>query len=82
VKIPEIIHIRGSIKAGLRVETYETDAPRDRSRERAQDVHRGAQPLCQPFIATVNFVKFPDLVLEKNNDGGSRVAGLQLGGKR
>jgi hypothetical protein len=30
----------------------------------------------------VKFVKFSDLVLEESKDGGSRVAGLQLGGKR
>jgi hypothetical protein len=30
----------------------------------------------------VTFVKFSDLVLEEGKYGGSRVAGLQLGGKR
>ena len=29
----------------------------------------------------MGFVKFSDLVLEDSNDGGSRVAGFQLGGK-
>ena len=67
---------------GLRVKTYQADAPRDGSRKCAQDVHSRAQPLRQPFIATVKFVKLSDLVFEENNDGGSRVAGLQLGGKR
>jgi len=30
----------------------------------------------------VGFVKFSDLVLKESKDGGSGVAGLQLGGKR
>ena len=29
----------------------------------------------------MRFIKFSDLVLEESKDGGSRIAGLQLGGK-
>jgi hypothetical protein len=74
--------LRKLFYASSRVETYQTDAPRDSGRKCAQDIHSGAQPLRQPLVATVGFVKFSDLVLEESNDGGSRVAGFQLGGKR
>ena len=65
-----------------RVETHQTDAPRDNARKCPQDVHSRAQPFRQPLVTTVGFVKFSDLVLEESNDGCSRVAGFQLGGKR
>jgi hypothetical protein len=79
VKLPESYQRK---LQDLLVETYKTDAPRDGVRKRTQDIHSRAQPLCQSFVATVNFVKFSDLVLEEGKDGGGRVAGLQLGGKR
>jgi hypothetical protein len=64
-----------------RVETYQTDAPRNSGRKCAQNVHSRTQPPRQPHVATVGFVKFSDLVLEESNDGGSGVAGFQLGSK-
>ena len=64
------------------VETYQTDAPGNSGRERAEDVHGWAQPLGQSLIATVRFVEFSNLILKDGDDGGSGVAVLQLGSKR
>ena len=65
-----------------REETYQTDATRNSGRKRAEDVHGWAQPLGQPLIATVSFVEFSNSILKDSKYGGSRVAALQLGGKR
>jgi hypothetical protein len=70
------------LKLAPRVETYETDTARDSSRKRAQDIHSWVQPLGQSLIATASLVEFTDLILKDSNDGGSRIAGLQLGGER
>ena len=60
---------------------YHTDAPGNSSRKCAEDVNSWAQPLGQSLIATVRFVKFSNLILKDGENGGSRVAILQLGGK-
>ena len=65
-----------------RGEAYQTDAPRNGGRKRAEDVNSWGQPLCQPLVATARFVKFLNLILQDGEDGGGRVANLQLGGKR
>ena len=65
-----------------RVETYQTDAPGNGGRKCVKNVHGWAQPLGQPLIPTVRFVKFSNLILKYGEDGSSRVAILQLGGKR
>ena len=65
-----------------RVKTYETDATGNGGRKCVEDVHGWAQPLRQPFIATVRFVKLSNLILKDGDDGGSGVAVLQPGGKR
>jgi hypothetical protein len=65
------IYIRGRLKLAHIVETYQTDAPGDSSRKRAQDVHSWVQPLGQSLIATVSLVEFPDLVLKHGIDGAS-----------
>ena len=65
-----------------RVETYQTDAPGNSGRKRAEDIHGWAQPLRQPVITTVRFVKFLNLNVKNGKDCGSRLAILQLRGKR
>ena len=70
----------GYIRPG--VETHQTDAPRNSGRKRAEDVHGWAQPLRQPVIATVRFVKFLNLNLKDGEYGSSRITILQLGGER
>ena len=65
-----------------RVETYQTDTTGNGGRERAEDVHGWAQPLGKSLIATVRFVDLSTLILEDGDYGGSRVAVLQLEGKR
>ena len=65
-----------------RVETYQTDAPGNSGRKRAEDIHGGAQPLRQPVITTVRFDKFLNLNVKNGKDCGSRLAILQLRGKR
>jgi hypothetical protein len=64
------------------IDTYQADAPRDGSRKRIEDVYSWAQPLRQSLIATVGFVEFSNLLLKDGKDGGSRLARLQLAGKR
>ena len=64
------------------METYKTGATGNSGRKRAEDVHGWAQPLGQPLIATVSFVEFSNSILKDSEYGGSRVAVLQLGGKR
>jgi hypothetical protein len=53
-----------------------------RRQKRTQDVHSWAQPLGQFLIAAMRFVKFLNLVSKHGKDGASRVARLQLRGKR
>ena len=65
-----------------RVETYQTDTTGNGGRKRAEDVHSWAQPLRQSLVAAVRFVEFSNLILKNCEYGGSRVAVLQLGGKR
>ena len=65
-----------------RVKTYETDATGNGGRKRVEDVHSWAQPLGQSLIATVRLVEFSNLILKDGEDGSSRVAVVQLGGKR
>ena len=65
-----------------RVETYQTDTPRNSSRKCVEDVNGWAQPLGQPLIATVRFVKLLNLIFKDGDNGGSRIAVLQLGCKR
>jgi hypothetical protein len=76
------IYIRGRKLQSLCVETHQADAAGDGSRKRVQDVHSRAQPLRQSVIAAARYVKFSNLVLKQRNDGASRVACLQLRGKR
>ena len=64
------------------METYQTDAPGNSGRKRAEDVHSWAQPLGQSLIATVRLVELSNLILKDSEYGGNRVAILQLGGKR
>jgi hypothetical protein len=80
VKIPAKYISEAYIRS--RVKTYETNAPRDGGRKRDKDINSWAQPLCQSLVATARFVKFSNLILNDSKDGGSRAAGLQLGGKR
>jgi hypothetical protein len=47
-----------------RGETYQTDAPRDGGRKRAEDVHSWAQPLRQSLIAVTRFSRILELDLE------------------
>ena len=64
------------------METHQTDATGNSGRKCVEDVHGWAQPLRQSLIAAVKFVIFSDLILKDGDDGVSRVASLQLGGKR
>ena len=65
--------IRGSLETPIssRVETYQTDAPRDGGRKRGEDVHSWGQPLSQSLIATARFVKFLNSILKDGDDSGS-----------
>ena len=65
-----------------RVETNQTNATGNSGRKRVEDVHGWAQPLGQSLIATVRFVEFSNLILKDGEDGNSRVAVVQPGGKR
>ena len=65
-----------------RVETYQTRASGNSGGKRVEDVHGWTQPLGQSHISTVRFVKLTNLILKDDDYGGSRVASLQLGGKR
>ena len=80
MKIPENYILEAYIKS--RVETYQTDAAGKGGRKRVENVHGWAQPLGQSLIAGLRFVEFSDLILKDGEDGVSRVAILQLGGKR
>ena len=64
------------------METHQTDATGNSGRKCVEDVHGWSQPLGQSLIAAVRFVIFSDLILKDGDDGVSRVASLQLGGKR
>ena len=64
------------------VETNQTNATGNSGRKRVEDVHGWAQPLGQSLIATVRFVEFTNLILKDGEDGNSRVAVVQPGGKR
>ena len=64
------------------METHQTDATGNSGRKCVEDVHGWAQPLRQSLIAAVRFVIFSNLILKDGDDGVSRVASLQLGGKR
>ena len=64
------------------VETNQTNATGNSGRKRVEDVHGWAQPLGQSLIATVRFVEFSNLILKDGEDGNSRVAVVQPGGKR
>ena len=65
-----------------RVETYHTDATRNSGRKCAEDVHGWAQPFGQSLVTTVRFVELSNFILKDSDDGVSRVAILELGGKR
>ena len=65
-----------------RVETYQTDSTGNGGRKRAEDIHGWAQPLGQPLIAAVRFIKLSNLILKDGEYCGNRVAVPQLGGKR
>ena len=80
MKIPENYILEAYIKS--RVETYQTDATGNGGRKCVEDVHGWSQPLGQSLIAGLRFVKLSNLILKDGDDGFSRVAILQLGGKR
>ena len=65
-----------------RIDTYQTDASRDGGRKRIEDVDGWAQPLGQSLIALTTLLKFSNSILKDSNNGGSRLARLQLGGER
>ena len=56
-----------------RRETYQTDAPRDSSRKRVEDIDSWAQPVCQSLIAFAGFLNF---TLKDSDDGNRRLARL------
>ena len=64
------IYIRGCLKPHI-VETDQTDTTRDGGRERVEDVHSWAQPLCQSLIATARFVEFSNFILKYSKDSSS-----------
>ena len=74
------VDMRRSSKAYIscRVETYQTDTPRDGGRKCREDVHSWVQPLRQSLIAagSARFVKFLNLNLKDCNDRASRAARL------
>ena len=80
MRIPEIYISEVYITS--RVETHQADSTGNGGRKRAEDVHGWAQPLGQPLIPTVRFIKVSDLILKDGDYGGSRVAILQLRSKR
>jgi hypothetical protein len=65
-------YVRGSFEAYIdsRCKTYQTNAARDGSRKRGEDVHSWAQPLRQSLIATMRFVEFSNLIFKDSKDGG------------
>ena len=65
-----------------RGEAYQSDAPGNGGRKRADDGNSWTQPLRQSLIATAGFVKFSNLILKGSKDGGISTTSLQLGGKR
>ena len=65
-----------------KVEAYQTDTTGDSGRKCVEDVYGWAQPLGQSLIAAVTFVKLSNLILKDGEDSVSRVAILQLRGKR
>ena len=65
-----------------RGETYQTDSSRYGGRKRVEDVDSRAQPLGQSLIALTALLKFSNSILKESNNGGSRLARLQLGGER
>ena len=79
MKIPTKYILEAYIKS--RVETNQTDATGNSGRKCVKDVHGWAQPLGQSLVTTVRFVKCSNLILKYGEDGISRVAILQLGGK-
>ena len=74
------IHFQRLISS--RGETYQTDASRYGGRKRVENVDSWAQPLCQSLIALTALLKFSNSILKESNNGGSRLARLQLGGER
>ena len=64
------------------METHQTGATGYSGRKCVEDVHGWSQPLGQSLIAAVRFFIFSHLILKDGDDGVSRVAILQLGGKR
>ena len=74
------IHFQRFISS--RNETYQTDASRDGGRKRVEDVDSRAQPLCQSLIALTALLEFSYSILKEGNNGGTRLARLQLGGER
>ena len=61
---------------------YQTDAPRDGGRKCVEDADGRPQPLSQSLIALTTLLKFSNSILKDSNNGGSRLARLQLGGER
>ena len=63
------------------IKIYQADALPQRCRKGEEDVDGGIQPLGQPLINTPRLFKLLDLVLKDSQNGGRRVAGVQLDGK-
>ena len=62
-------------------EAYQANTLSKCSRKRVQDSDGWIKPSCQPFVGTLGLMDTLDLVMNEGENGGGRVAVLELGNK-
>ena len=71
--------MRYTARSSSHPKTYHTNSLSKCLRERIQDIHGWIEPICQPLIAASSSIEVLDLLLKHGENGGWRVAGLELG---
>jgi len=75
------ISMRHTVQSNSHPMTYQTNAFPECLRERIQDIHGWIEPVCQPLVAAPRTIEVLDLLLKHGENGGWRIAGLELGGE-
>ncbi len=62
-------------------EAYQANTLSKSPRKRVQDSHSWIKPTCQSFVGSLGLMVTLDLVMNEGENGGGRVAVLELGNK-
>ena len=65
-----------------RLDSYQANTRSNSLREGVEDIDCWVQPPCQPVISGLRLIEVVDLLLKYSENGGRRIAGLELSCER